>query len=389
MAGRCNNCGAELFERQQFCRRCGSPTGLPASGDLPTQLFGAGGAPQTGEVSGANTDSVNAGRATSYYPQTPQGPRPAAFPPPAPPRRKSRRWLLAFTILGFAGAIMLVSLIAAIATRDATHVSTSTKADVKERVKREVRVAKPGQPMTVIELGPGEEFIDEAGAKVSDDETVVKRTYELKPDAELLVKNLHGPVKVEGWDEPRAEVTITKRGGSAQMRSDMRLVSKHEGGRLALQTAHMPGGPFEVEYELKVPRAVRKLEINSVRSDVEVAHVAGAVSIELKQGNIELEGLSGPVRTNLINGDTEVELKEGPNEPSVFKSINGTFELHLPSGINADLEAEVTNGSIDLDDDLKLEVVKRPGSQKVSGRVGQGGRPVLVKIINGTIRIRG
>ena len=385
MTGRCRNCGAELFERQQFCRRCGTPAGQTVPGEQATQLFGAGGAPSTGEVSGADTDSVDAGRATSYYPQTPPG---GAYTPPAPPRRKTRRWLLAFTVVGFAGAIMLVSLIAAIATRDTTRVSVSTKDGVRERVKREVHVGKPGQPVTFVELGPGEEFIDESGAKVSDDETVVKRTYELKPNAELLVRNVNGPVKVEAWDEPRAEVTVTKRGGSAQMRSDVRIVHKQGGGRLSLVTAHPQGSPVEVEYELRVPRVLRKLEINTVRSDVEVAHVAGAVSVDVKQGNIELEGLSGPVRTNVVNGDTEVELEEGPNEASVFKSVNGTFELRLPAGTNADLEAEITNGSLDLDDDLKLEVVKQPGSQKVSGRVGQGGRPVSVKVVNGTVRIR-
>ena len=384
MAGRCNNCGAELFEGQQFCRRCGTPTGLPASGDLPTQLFGGGGAPATGEVSRGKTDSVDP-RATAHYPPViPRDPPRGAFPPP---RRKSRRWLLAFTILGVAGVAMLASLLAAIATRKQT---VTTKNEIKERVKREVKVVRPEMPAPpAAPPEPGAEVIDEAGAEVSDDRTVVKRTFDLGKDAMVSVRNFNGPVRVEGWDEPRAEVKITKRGGTAEMRRAVRLASAQKGGGLSLQTLVGQGGAVEVAYEIKLPRSVARLDINSVRSDVELSNLAGAVSVDVKQGDIEMSDMRGPVRTNVVNGDTEVELRAGAaGEPSIFKSVNGSVELHL-EGVNADLEAEVTNGSIDADEDLKLETVSRPGSKKATGRVGQGGPPVHVKVINGTVRLRG
>ncbi|HYP53166.1 MAG TPA: hypothetical protein VEQ42_06475, partial [Pyrinomonadaceae bacterium] len=152
------------------------------------------------------------------------------------------------------------------------------------------------------------------------------------------------------------------------------------------------GQAVEVAYEIKLPRKTAKLEISSIRSDVELSDLAGAVSVDVKQGDIEMTDMSGPVRTNLVNGDTEVELKPGaegsPPPTCVFRSVNGSFELRLARGRSADLEAEVTNGQIEADEDLKLVQESRPGSKTAKGRVGQGGAPVSVKVVNGTIRIR-
>lgn len=398
MARHCKNCSAELFEGQQFCRRCGTPTGeLAPGGEQPTQLFGAGstppGDPSTGEVSGGpQTNSVSARTTAHYVPPVvpsspPPGTPPTAFAAP-PPRRRSRRWLLAFTVIGIAGVAMLASLLAAIATRR-SDVHTTV---VKERAKREVKIVRNEHPEPPAPPEPGALPIDESDAEVSDDETVIERTYDLAGETTVVLKNINGPVSVEGWDEPRAEVKITKRGGNKELRRLVRLVGAQTPGRLSFQTLVAPGGPVEVAYEIRLPRKTAKLEITSVRSDVEVSDLAGAVSVDVKQGNIEMAEMSGPVRTNLVNGDTEVELKAvapgAAPAPSVFKIVNGGFELRLPQGTNADLDAEVTNGKIEADEDLKLEQVSRPGSNRASGRVGKGGAPVSVKVVNGTIRIR-
>src|SRR5215218_5570664 len=76
----CPNCGAELYEGQQFCRRCGSPVGAAAGREAPTQLFDGGaqadaavpaaGTSRLGDA--AYTGGVAAQRPTEYHPPASQ-----------------------------------------------------------------------------------------------------------------------------------------------------------------------------------------------------------------------------------------------------------------------------------------------------------------------------
>src|SRR4051812_29580244 len=78
----CSNCGAELYEGQQFCRRCGVQVGVPATGgdgDAPTQLFPQEARPSQGAAVGTSpvrseaaprveTGPVGMQQPTAYYP---------------------------------------------------------------------------------------------------------------------------------------------------------------------------------------------------------------------------------------------------------------------------------------------------------------------------------
>src|SRR5919202_5298502 len=109
----CSNCGAELFEGQQFCRRCGAPTRKLSAEQMPTQIFPsdrqtAQPPPQqqtaqrpfaaTTPLSGADTGGIYHSTFAAQY-QPPAG-VPAALPTETArlQRRKSHRlrnWLIA------------------------------------------------------------------------------------------------------------------------------------------------------------------------------------------------------------------------------------------------------------------------------------------------------
>ncbi|HVF50998.1 MAG TPA: DUF4097 family beta strand repeat-containing protein [Pyrinomonadaceae bacterium] len=395
MAERCKNCGAELFAGQQFCRSCGTPTYERTSGEMPTQILTpsgqSSGAPPTAPIPGGATDSVSQTRATSYYPphataHVTQGPPPA--------RRKKRGWLLAFAIIAVMGATTLAALLYAVSVR---------REQMRGRVVKIVHTGKPDvppvPPVPAIEPVVPETanearlgMLDEAGADVSDDETVITKTYPLGEGASVSLKNTSGRIRVEGWDEPRVELRIIKHGGSEAERRAVAIKLSHEEDALRLSTASSVSGRVEVRYELKLPHTLRQLEISSTNSDVKLADLSGGeIVVRLQRGNIELTGVGGAVVTSTIKGNTKVELGEAEQDgraSSSLTSVSGDIELRLPEGLDADIKAETINGDIEVDEALGLTVQKMLAGKHAAGRIGEGGKSIHLKAVSGDIRIK-
>src|ERR1043166_3761165 len=115
MNQRCQSCGAELFEGQEFCRVCGAAV-VPRD-EATTQLLGDGWTqPEVSEA--ANTSPVRTGTEPVGAPrQSPGFQQPTAYQPPlmslqqtsslaTPPVRKSRGglWLVALLAVFMLGA---------------------------------------------------------------------------------------------------------------------------------------------------------------------------------------------------------------------------------------------------------------------------------------------
>src|SRR5215212_1262095 len=143
MSESCQNCGAELYEGQQFCRRCGAPVGTAAGGEAPTQLFD-GGAPAGVAAPTAGTSPLGAGartaggmaqRPTEYHPPASQktsalvgepfGSRPLAVGAMPPPKRRRGLWLFALLAVFVLGAGL--ATVAGLFWWRATHTGTVVK----------------------------------------------------------------------------------------------------------------------------------------------------------------------------------------------------------------------------------------------------------------------
>jgi DUF4097 and DUF4098 domain-containing protein YvlB len=66
--------------------------------------------------------------------------------------------------------------------------------------------------------------------------------------------------------------------------------------------------------------------------------------------------------------------------------VNGSVTVSLPKQLDADLEAETVNGAIETD--YPITVSGRLTPRHLSGRIGQGGRSLRLKTVNGSIHIR-
>ena len=400
MADRCNNCGAELFEGQQFCRACGTPTRQFSGEELPTQMLPGQQPQQQSPPNPLSTAPLSGGRDTSdpvytatNFPryQTPVAPQqqrptsPVGVQPPLPRRRKSRVWL--YVVLGlivfFGGASLLAALFFASQPRQASR-----------KVVRTVNppFVPPPVPPHPMDMGDKGELVGGEGAEVSGNQTVTTKTYPLAKDGSFELHNINGNITVEGWDKQQAEVKIIRRGGSAEARDAVKIMHEQSAGRLAFNTMpEMQGGVREVEYQVKLPRNLRELEIVSNNSNVELTGVnTASLSINLQRGNIELEDVGGTINSRTMKGNTTVVIGEDTarNAPQVFNGVSGNIELEFAPGVNAELKAETVSGDIEVDEDLGVKVEKRMVGQQAVGRIGKGGQPIVVKTVSGNIKIK-
>ncbi|HEX8722048.1 MAG TPA: DUF4097 family beta strand repeat-containing protein [Pyrinomonadaceae bacterium] len=413
----CHNCGAELYEGQQFCRRCGVPVGAAAAGgEAPTQLFPAGaqtgvaappagtspigGAARAAEVARRHPGQYQppaAAQQTSALVGEPFASRPLAVgAPPAPKRRRRGVWLFALLAVFLLGAGLACG--AAFLWWRARH------PQVVRIVRTGPQVAPPapevpGAPPLPADLGQTIKDalksagvplpVDESGAVVTGSDTVLTQTYELGDDATFALHSFTGGVTVTGTDGDRAVVKIIKHGGSAQERAAVRVLASKTDEGLALLTTPTQGGGVTVSYEVGLPRGLKQLAISADRGDVRVSNFEGAVTADVKSGGAEFRDVSGAVRSRVIKGDTRVFFtgaeREGAQEFSVVK---GNIEAAFADGANADLKAQTLDGDIDVDDGLGLRVERGPAGRHVAGRVGEGGEALLFKVTNGDIKLK-
>lgn len=372
----CASCGAELFAGQQFCRRCGAPTaGL--EGEAPTRILAD--APPAPAPAQGTTALPPRATGESFWPPARhtehQGaighaqytsPLPAAA---APERPKRRRWLvpalLGLLLLACVGGIVGLVMLARGPLRMARFVDRQQPAPAP--------------------AAAGEGALDEAGAVVTSGETIWTRTFEVSEATVFSVKNLQGDVTVEAWDGDALEVRMTKRGGTPDERAAARVTLRQTGDLLAFASSE--SGQVKVSYEVRVPHALRRVELQSRSGNVRVAGLAAPLNVTLTNGDIQLEDVRGPARARLVNGDIEVVYRgpdrEGPHE---FQTVNGSVELRLAEGMEADVKASVVNGSIDVDERLGFQAQRKRPGWFVEARLGEGGEPLSAESVNGSIR---
>lgn len=407
MNQRCASCGAELFEGQQFCRVCGAAV-VPRD-EATTQLLGDGWTqPQSAEAS--NTAPVRTGTEPVGAPrQSPAYQQPTAYQPPlmsfqqtsplAPPQaRKSRGglWLvalLAVFILG-AGVAGIGGFLWWKAHRQPVVI-------VKKGIgEHPTDIPVPPVPPDVDLEHLGEQIgkameglraitpLDESGAVVSGDQTVVTKTFPLDDDGTFTVHSVDGNVTVTGADGDEAEVKIVKRGGSAAERSGARVMLAQTEDGLTFVNAGAPSS-VEVSYEVKLPRGLHQIQISTNKGDVKISDFDGSVVTNVQKGNIDLQDVTGEVKSNVLKGDMHVVYSKAEHEGSQeLNVVKGNIEATLAQGTDAELRAETVSGEISADDSFGLAVEKRVAGRTLSGHLGDGGPTLRFRVTSGDIKIK-
>ena len=395
----CDNCGTELFAGQRFCRSCGRATDDFSEESTPTQRM-----PPEHQVRGArdtatttppraDTSPVYAPPEQNYY--QPYAPIQPAHPMPSyvPPRSRSPwGWIIALIAVLLIGAVGLGAFIINRASRPPAG--------------RGMKMPPPPPPP------PGAEETVVGGGM-----TVDTRGFPFAASGgNLTLETIKGDVSIEGWDESRAEVEVTKNSNT-----DVKIMS--DGKNLTIKTDPVGGG-VDVRYIIKVPHNVGKIEIKAASSDINLSDLTGKVSINNGNGSVNLADINGgvgvntgsgditltdvqgdigvntgsgtinmidvngEVAANAASGDIDVGYAGAPNKPLNLNTASGDIGVHFESDVNANLEVKTLTGDINLDESFGISVRNtRPVGKEASGRIGGGGQSIRINTMSGDVTI--
>jgi DUF4097 and DUF4098 domain-containing protein YvlB len=92
------------------------------------------------------------------------------------------------------------------------------------------------------------------------------------------------------------------------------------------------------------------------------------------------------VHAHTTNGNVYVELKRPADARGAFaETTNGSVLLAIPAELPAQLEARCMNGS--FSSELPVVMLGSVQPRTIHGQLGNGGAPIHLATVNGTIRV--
>lgn len=223
----------------------------------------------------------------------------------------------------------------------------------------------------------------------------------------VIVKNLNGPIRVEAATGDKVEVTAAKawrRGDPDEVRIESKRIGAGDKDVLVCALwneeascsresyrSNNNGGnrrrsnDTEVTFTIRVPRGVR-VQLSTVNGGVDVVGATSEVRAGTVNGGIDVETSSGPVNAGTVNGDIRVRMDRlAGDEDLSYNTVNGSITVYLPEQIDADIEMTTVNGSLSAD--YPITLVGRINPRHIRARIGQGGRQMEFKTVNGSVRL--
>lgn len=154
---------------------------------------------------------------------------------------------------------------------------------------------------------------------------------------------------------------------------------------------HAGGGHSEtrdndvaVDFDVQVPAGVHFLA-RTVNGDVSAQNLASDVDAQTVNGGVRAVA-NGVVRAKTVNGGIDVTMGRADWSGALeLETVNGGVHVTLPASTSAEVDASTVNGG--LSTDFPLTVMGRFMKNRIHGTIGQGGRELRLRSVNGGIEI--
>ena len=209
-------------------------------------------------------------------------------------------------------------------------------------------------------------------------------------------------VHVATWSGPGIRVEAIQRGGS---RGDYTVNVSQSGDIVRVTEANR--GPFwclfcsrDLNYQISVP-AGAQAAITTASGDVDVAGLAGPVTLGTVSGDVRAESLAGGLAVETTSGDVrlsdvagqlsvgtisgEVKLEDGQVDGATVKTTSGDVEL---AGVAGALSVSTVSGEIDVSGarDGRLTLATTSGDIGYDGELARGGTS-QISSISGDVKL--
>ncbi|MGZ7046268.1 MAG: DUF4097 family beta strand repeat-containing protein [Candidatus Aminicenantales bacterium] len=240
--------------------------------------------------------------------------------------------------------------------------------------------------------------------------------------AEVVIDNVFGPIKVEGYAGPdvllvahktiyaktedkatlaaqEVKLDITEKTGTIDIYVDGPFRDNERSGR-RVHSWRDPGYEVHYAFELKVPVKTNLAVSTVTGGDVEITGVEGEFDVHNVNGKVRMSGIAGSGEAQTVNGELRVGFRAVPNGRCAFKTINGDLVLTLPPDASADFRLKTFNGEAYSDFPVTALPAKAPARDETKGkfiyksdrsfgvRAGKGGPEIALDTMNGDILIK-
>lgn len=252
---------------------------------------------------------------------------------------------------------------------------------------------------------------------------VSERVFSFAPGGSVIIESVNGRIVVEAWDRPEVRIQITREvraGKDEQARQilrqlsadvsvhpeEIRIESIYPKQRKVVGFWDWIGHgvrSFNIHYYVQVPRetsldlttsngGVRvravegRVEASTTNGDVDVSAVRGSLHARTTNGEVRLARIEGSANASTTNGGVAVEMASLPERGAMqLGTTNGNIQLTLPREVHALMEAETTNGRVNINYELATQGMIT--SKSIRGTIGGGGVRISLETTNGNIDV--
>jgi DUF4097 and DUF4098 domain-containing protein YvlB len=141
----------------------------------------------------------------------------------------------------------------------------------------------------------------------------------------------------------------------------------------------------QVNFKVRVPAGIGFVG-RTVNGEISAVSLSGNIESSTVNGGIDIS-TTGYAEAKTVNGEINARLGNANWPDSLaFTTINGGITIDLPATTSTRVEAETLNG--DISSDFPLSLLGRMSRRHISGTIGNGGRELMLKTLNGSIHLR-
>jgi len=224
----------------------------------------------------------------------------------------------------------------------------------------------------------------------------------LAADQMVEVKGVNGNIDAEAASGDQVEVTAEKSGPHAdEVKIEVATTSDgvvicaiypsgifggHSGPcSSGWHANNIKGDDTKVHFMVRLPKNLR-FSGQDVNGEVNAKGLGRFVHGESVNGSVRLSTAAW-AEAETVNGSIEVKMGSAAWTGTLeFKSVNGSVEVELPDDLSADIKFRSVNGGIRSD--FPLTVSGNFVGHTAKGRVGNGGRELVIETVNGSVAVK-
>jgi len=213
------------------------------------------------------------------------------------------------------------------------------------------------------------------------------QTFKVGDKVVLSIKTVSGDISVTGWEKPEVKV-------------DSEVVGDHvkpevvqRDGEIVIREIHDNPGFFgssgSVNFKVYAP-AGAMVDGKSISGTVTLERLNGSVEFKTVSGELSLSAAApSDVDLSSVSGNVLCRLNKRYANSLAISNVSGDIELVLAGGGDAYCRLSTISGDLTVKQKMEeAETKKGYGSEKITGRLGQGSGKITLRTVSGDITLR-